>query len=98
QGLRQHLKPRAAWGLRLYGAHPHTRRGDQREALKSRLASATVGDRSLPLLAEPQSRPAHPLVEEGREPSRLAAARQRTPGLQEGARRATRERPTGIGP
>ena len=33
QGLRQHLKPRAAWGLRLYGAHPqHAARRSKRSS------------------------------------------------------------------
>jgi hypothetical protein len=57
-----------------------------------------LGRRRWSLLAESQPRSAHPLVEEGREPPRAAAADLRPHRLQEGTRGAARGRSTGIGP
>ena len=85
--------PSKDWRRTSGGAATRSARSSQ-----PRLESAPLGRRSLPLLAQPQPRPADPLVEEGRQPPRPAPARQRTDRLQESPRRPTRRRPTGIGP
>ena len=73
-----------------HGFTPHIR-------TRASLACAPLGGRGLPLVAQPQPRDPHPLVQKGRQPPRPAPTRLRPDRLQEGPHRPTR-RPTGIGP
>ncbi len=92
-------RPTPASSPRQRGYTPHIRARGEEIKLKVR----TPGWRArrwvveaMPLLAEPQPRPPHPLVQEGREPPRAAPARQRPDRLQESTHCPAR-RPTGIG-
>src|SRR4029453_892790 len=78
--------------------HRAPQRRARAETNDTGMAPPALGRRGLPLLAEPQPRPPDPLVEETREPPRLAPTRLRPDRVQEGPRRPTRSRPTGIGP
>ncbi|GAB4253485.1 MAG: hypothetical protein Kow00122_11400 [Thermoleophilia bacterium] len=69
------------------GFTPHIRsRGEEiKDKLRfPRFPARRSPGRSLPLPAEPQARPARPLVQEGREPPGLSDARERPHRLQEG--------------
>ncbi len=57
-----------------------------------------MGRRGFSLVAQPQPRDTHPLVQEGREPPRTPTSLQRSDRPQEGPRRDPRDLPTGIGP
>lgn len=89
-------RPRSRVGgrSRLHAARPSSRRRDQAQGADSRLARPTLGRRGLPLLDEPQPRPAHPLEQEGRKSSRVHAPRRRPHRLQKSPRR----HPTGLDP
>jgi hypothetical protein len=88
-GLRARSRP---W---LHRPDPSPQRRARAQTNQVEMASAALGRRGLPLLAQPQPLLAGPLVEETREPPRAASARLRTDRVQESPRRTTRSRPTG---